>query len=147
MQMPLFSRFRWIGCWIGFFVLMFIPGVSQETLQAEFITSSIYGTVTLSDGTPFPGVFILLQSTEFSQQNNTISDDSGQFRFLDLPPGPYLITFEMQGFKTLQFPVDVSQGRDRRIIIVMEDLSDPDIVIDGPPWLDTSSVSRWDGYR
>jgi hypothetical protein len=71
-------------------------GASLATAQ------SFAGTVHDSSGAVLPGVTIEASSPALITKVRTgVSDESGQYRIPDLPPGTYKITFSLAGFATV----------------------------------------------
>jgi hypothetical protein len=70
-------------------------------------------TVDQASGKPIPGVAVTVGSPSLlGGPRSGVSDGQGFFRFVDLAPGSYLVTFEKQGFVTIeQREVDVRLGR------------------------------------
>lgn len=64
-------------------------------------TGSLYGTVVDPDGQDLPGVTITLTGPDGENQT-TVSDARGQFRFLGLSPGTYDLKLELDGFSPIQ---------------------------------------------
>lgn len=60
---------------------------------------SITGTVT-SDGAALPGVTVEARSTVLPQARVTTTDERGEYRLPSLPPGPYTLTFSLEGLQT-----------------------------------------------
>ncbi len=80
----------------------------------------IYGSVALADGSKVPGVLITLTGDTIGRLT-TISSEQGNFRFLQLPPGSYLLKFELEGFKTvIRKDIELSLGRSVTLNILME---------------------------
>jgi hypothetical protein len=65
---------------------------------AQLQGGSITGTVKDEQGGMLPGVVITAQGVDATQTFTT--DASGEFRFLNLAPGPYTVTATLQGFTT-----------------------------------------------
>jgi S1-C subfamily serine protease len=76
---------------------------------AQVATGSITGTVEDVSGAVLPGVTVTLTGERLigGAQSQT-TDTSGAYRFARLPPGAYVVKFELQGFK----------GVERRDIVV-----------------------------
>jgi outer membrane receptor protein involved in Fe transport len=69
---------------------------------AQVQTGSIVGVVTDVSGAVLPGVTITVTGDRLIGGAQTfITDASGSYRFDRLPPGDYQVTFELQGFKTV----------------------------------------------
>jgi hypothetical protein len=65
--------------------------------------SSFQGTVTDTSGAVLPGATVILESPDAvggAQQSTT--NEHGQYRFSDLPPGTYTLTASLTGFQTVK---------------------------------------------
>ncbi len=80
-------------------VLLMLGG----TLNARQQTGEITGTVLASDGTAMPGVLVEAQGNVPGGKRVTVTLESGQFRFLNLSPGTYDLTFSQPGFNTVKW--------------------------------------------
>ena len=59
-------------------------------------TGSIEGTVTDTTGAAVPGIAVKVSSTNLISAQTAITDDSGRFRILGLPPGKYMVAVEAE---------------------------------------------------
>ncbi len=66
---------------------------------AQLATGTITGTVQDEQGGVLPGVTVTLQGTD--RTTTSVTDETGRFRFLNLPPGMYKVTAGLQGFSTI----------------------------------------------
>src|SRR5690242_2190257 len=66
---------------------------------AQIQGGSITGTIKDDQGGVLPGVTVTAQGVDATQTFTT--DATGEFRFLNLAPGPYKVTASLQGFTTL----------------------------------------------
>ena len=65
--------------------------------------ATLAGTVRDISGAVLPGVTIEAASPVLLEKvRTTVTDASGLFRFPDLPPGPYSLSFMLQGFSTVR---------------------------------------------
>ncbi|MBI2185646.1 MAG: carboxypeptidase regulatory-like domain-containing protein [Acidobacteria bacterium] len=65
--------------------------------------SSITGTVRDTSGAVLPGVTIEAASPALIEKVRTaVTDGQGVYRIVDLRPGPYTVTFTLQGFNTFR---------------------------------------------
>jgi Carboxypeptidase regulatory-like domain len=94
----------------------------QEVLKAIFIlivlsvfgfaqagTSSITGNVSDATGSALPGVGISAINQDTGARLETVSNETGAYRFATLPPGPYRVEAELPGFNRLtRGPVTLS---------------------------------------
>lgn len=66
-------------------------------------TSSITGTVTDTSGAVLPGVEVEVSSPAMIERvRSTITDELGRYRFIQLRPGAYSVTFVLPGFNTVK---------------------------------------------
>src|SRR6266540_6259423 len=61
-------------------------------------TATLTGTVT-TGGKPLPGVTVTVSSPNLQGTRTTISGANGDFVFPSLPPGPYRVSFELEGMQ------------------------------------------------
>jgi catechol 2,3-dioxygenase-like lactoylglutathione lyase family enzyme len=70
---------------------------------AQVQTGSIVGAVSDSSGGVLPGVTVTLGGERLIGGVQTFTtDENGSYRFDRLPPGEYLVKFELPGFKTVE---------------------------------------------
>lgn len=80
-------------------------------------TGNFYGTARDAEARPMPGVVVMLTGPGAAQTVNT--DQSGDFHFLNLSPGPYRLTLEKPGFSIVSRDVTVLLGRNAVLTITM----------------------------
>jgi hypothetical protein len=110
-------------------------------------TGGIRGTVTIEEeGTALPGVTVTLRSPAMILDKlTTVTNDKGQYRFLNQAPGKYELTFEMSGFATvirknivvstnLTFTVDVQ--------LSVERIEETVVVTGQAPTIDRQSTAK-----
>ncbi|HEU4693389.1 MAG TPA: carboxypeptidase-like regulatory domain-containing protein, partial [Vicinamibacterales bacterium] len=79
----------------------------------SFAQSSITGVVRDTSGAVLPGVSVEAASDVLIEKvRSAVTDESGQYRILELRPGTYTVTFTLTGFSTvkraeLELPADV----------------------------------------
>src|SRR5437868_13898806 len=77
---------------------------------AQFQTGNIYGKVQAKDGSALPGVTIVL--TGVGAPQTTISDATGNFRFINLSPGSYSLKADLANYGTsTRAGITVNVGR------------------------------------
>src|SRR5262245_58072618 len=65
--------------------------------------SSLAGSVKDSSGAVLPGVAVEASSPALIEKSRlSTTDATGQYRFVDLPPGTYAVTFTLTGFTTIK---------------------------------------------
>jgi hypothetical protein len=66
-------------------------------------TAAIAGRVTDATGAVLPGVTVEAASPALIEKvRAVVSDDQGQYKIVDLRPGPYTVTFTLPGFSTVR---------------------------------------------
>jgi hypothetical protein len=94
--MELFRRA--VGLALCFAVLVGVPEA-----RGQVTTGSITGMVSDPSGAVLPGVSVTISGDRLiGGAQVQVSDASGAYRFDRLPPGTYNVTFELQGFRTLE---------------------------------------------
>jgi hypothetical protein len=74
------------------------PAYSQVT------TGTIVGSVTDESGAILPGVTVTLSGPGVAGTPSTVTTETGTYRFPQLPPGNYTLSFALQGFATVNRP-------------------------------------------
>ncbi len=83
---------------IRLLVVMAILGAGASLASAQ----SLAGTVRDTSGAVLPGVTIEASSPALITKVRTgVTDEAGQYRITDLPPGTYKVTFTLPGFATV----------------------------------------------
>jgi len=81
------------------FLLLLTPALAF----AQAGGASLAGTVKDASGAVLPGVTVEASSPALTEKTRTaVSDGSGQYRIIDLPPGTYTLTATLPGFNTVQ---------------------------------------------
>ncbi|MFQ5744203.1 MAG: carboxypeptidase regulatory-like domain-containing protein, partial [Acidobacteriota bacterium] len=89
--------------------------------EAQFARAGVGGTVTDPDGASLPGVTVtaLDEASGFSRTGVTTVD--GGFTFNGLQPGVYTLTFELQGFRTIERSgIKLTVGQTTELNITLE---------------------------
>jgi hypothetical protein len=75
----------------------------STTLVGQTVrTGRVEGTITDETGGTLPGVTVALTSPAVQvPQVTRVSDGSGEYQFVDLPPGTYRLVYELPGFTVL----------------------------------------------
>jgi len=92
-----------------FVVLMLVVGMAR----AQLSTATMFGTVTDSTGAAIPNAKATLVQTDTNFTRTFVTRNDGSYREEFLPIGPYKITVESPGFKTL--------NRNGIVLSVMQD--------------------------
>src|SRR5262245_37101365 len=83
-------------CSVVLLVLLLLPA-------AAFAQVAITGVVKDASGGVLPGVTVEAASPVLIEKvRSVITDDTGQYRIVDLRPGTYTVTFSLPGFSTVK---------------------------------------------
>lgn len=88
----------------------------------------MHGLVTDLNGTPLPGVNIIIQHSFMG----TSSDISGQYRIDNIPPGTYAIVYSMMGYKkNIQEQVELPAGLELMLNVELSEsvLKSPQVIV------------------
>ena len=99
-------------------ILLTLGMLNAQTSQ----TGTIGGSVVAEDGSVIPGVTVDLRSPAIVLEKMTaVTNEEGQFRFRNLAPGTYEITFTLEGMKTLiRKGIVVNVGSTTNLNVAME---------------------------
>jgi hypothetical protein len=90
---------------------LFVALVLVTLPAAALAQSSLAGSVRDASGAVLPGVTVEASSTALIEKTRTaVTDGSGQYRIVDLPPGTYDVVFSLSGFKMVRREGIVLQG-------------------------------------
>ena len=107
-------------------LLVILSSVLWPTLAAaQNGRGTITGTVKDSRGLELTSALIELQPSG----KRVASDDQGQFRITDVPPGEYTLTTSYVGFAPLSAPVKVDAGQTANVDVVLQVASQIDTVM------------------
>jgi Carboxypeptidase regulatory-like domain len=82
-----------------FLVLAWLVLISSSAFAQQGVRASITGVVKDTSGAVLPGVTVEAASPALIEKTRSaISDGTGQYRIIDLPPGTYTVTFALTGF-------------------------------------------------
>jgi hypothetical protein len=80
-----------------------VVGVALLMPAAALAQASITGVVRDSSGAVLPGVIVEASSPALIEKARTVATDGGgQYRFVDLRPGTYSVTFSLSGFNAIK---------------------------------------------
>ena len=87
--------------------------IAVASSLAQTGTTSVRGIVLDKMGAAIAGARVSISDTRQALQREVQTDDSGEYRFLALPPGTYILTVEKVGFRkslqtNLELPVNVA---------------------------------------
>jgi hypothetical protein len=108
---------------------------------AQVQNGNISGTVKDQQGGVLPGVTAVLHGADATR--STVSDASGEFRFLELAPGPYTLTFSIEGFQTIireNLIVEVGKHVDVALAMKVAPIKETVTVVAPTPLLDAKQT-------
>jgi len=74
------------------------------TVQAQTTTGGLLGVVRDANGGVVPGANVKATNAGTNAEFTAVSGDSGQYSLRGLPVGTYVVTVELQGFRTFRHP-------------------------------------------
>ena len=88
---------------IGTCLIALLIGTASPTRAQSGSTAAIAGEVTDATGGLLPGVTVEASSPALIEKVRTVvTDDRGQYKIIDLRPGPYTVSFSLPGFSTVR---------------------------------------------
>lgn len=102
-------------CSLAVFLALPLTALAQRT------TGDLRGTVTDESGAILPGVTVTIRGRTIPGAPTTVTNESGIYRFPNLPPGTYDITVELAGFGTqTQTGIPIQLGATAEIDVQMK---------------------------
>ncbi|HLE63311.1 MAG TPA: carboxypeptidase regulatory-like domain-containing protein, partial [Pyrinomonadaceae bacterium] len=89
-------------CLLPTVFLLLTVHCSLLTVTAQSTSATLSGTVEDTQGAVVPNVTVAVLNLDTSLQRQTITDESGSYVFVFLPPGRYRVTAEGKGFAKVQ---------------------------------------------
>lgn len=86
--------------------------------MSKDLTGSIHGTVVDDKREPLIGVVVSEEGSEPGDRM-AVTDAKGEYRFVELPPGQYTLTFTMTGFSNIRIQLVVGLGQTQKPTTVM----------------------------
>src|SRR4051812_32521099 len=88
---------------------------------SQAVKGTLLGTVTDSSGSTAPNAKVTITDANTALTRNTLTNESGNYIFPDLPPGVYTVVAELAGFKRSSRPgVEVQVNSSPRVDIVLQ---------------------------
>ncbi|HXW08568.1 MAG TPA: TonB-dependent receptor [Vicinamibacterales bacterium] len=90
------------------------------TVAAQGVqTGTISGSVTDAQQAVLPGVTVTAESSALQGARVAVSDATGAYIFRGLPPGQYVLRFELQGMRTVEEGAEVRLGGSTQVDVAM----------------------------
>ena len=122
-------------------ILLFLA-IGVAAVEGQSITGAVTGSVRDSSGGAITGNEVRLANIGTDVVNRTTTDEAGNFRFLLVPPGNYVIEAGAAGFKTFRregIIVEVDRSLAVPITLEIGQVSDTVEVHGGTPLLDPNT--------
>jgi outer membrane receptor protein involved in Fe transport len=111
------EEFMYLKKSLLFLVMVLLIGGICGYSYGQILTGSIRGTVKDESDAVLPGVTVELTSPALIGGSKiVVSNERGFFRFPDLPPGEYELSFSLEGFQTLK-QAGIIVGVDRTVTV------------------------------
>jgi hypothetical protein len=106
----------------GVFLGLFVHFTSIHAIsQSQTASGDIKGTVTDATGAVLPGATVTVTNIDTRVERSTVSDSSGNFRILLLPPGAYEVRLQVPGFSIYtRRPLQVTVGETVTVEAVLQ---------------------------
>jgi outer membrane receptor protein involved in Fe transport len=98
---------------VRFLVIGVFLAATGGVALAQGTTSELTGTVT-SEGKPLPGVTVTVTSPALQGTRTKVTGPNGGYTFLALPPGDYVVTFELEGLAPVKQDVRLALAQTAR---------------------------------
>lgn len=100
-------------------VLIAFASASPAVAQGN-PTGVIRGTVSDPAGLALPGVTVTVASPALQGTRSVVTSSNGDFMIPFLPPGEYVVTFELEGFGTVKHAVGVAMAETRPMQVKLD---------------------------
>ncbi len=123
------------------FVLVLAVLLSATPALAQLQSGTISGTATDEQGAVLPGVTITVRGLDATY--SAVTEGNGQFRFLNLAPGPYVVSAALQGFTTVvreNVIVQVGRSVDLPVALRLASVEETVTVTGESPIIDTKTT-------
>src|ERR1700722_14629029 len=107
-------RFSSLLVCLGLLLLLALRGAAQET------TGGLQGTVKDPSGAVVPNAKVVVTTSTLVGEKSLTTDNSGYYRFANLPPGHYTITGAGNGFETAKRELVLEVGHLPTVDFVLE---------------------------
>jgi hypothetical protein len=125
-----------------FRIVVLVALVSLAGSAAHAQQASIVGTAADETKAVLPGVSVTATDQAAGRQVNAITNEKGEFRLQNMPPGKYSVRAELSGFQTVMLKdVELLVGQNATIPFMMKlaSVSETLTVVGETPLVDTSS--------
>src|SRR5580704_12978784 len=89
-------------CVFSFVLLSSLPFTAVTSAYAQETTAGLQGTIKDGTGAVIPNATVTISSPTLVGDKTTLADKQGNYRFANLPPGPYVVNVSAKGFTSLR---------------------------------------------
>src|ERR1043165_4695955 len=89
---------RALACRVNLLLVLFLLAAGIPRAAAQFDTASVVGTVKDSSGATVPDAKVTLTNTQTGVSVVRTTQSDGNFEFVNVRPGVYVVTAEKSGF-------------------------------------------------
>ncbi|MGB2713759.1 MAG: TonB-dependent receptor [Vicinamibacterales bacterium] len=93
-------------------VAMLVSFAAGSVMAQGRQSGALSGRVTSTDGQPLPGATVTVTSASLQGERSAVADVNGVYRVAVLPPGDYIVKFEMSGMSSVERRTAISLGSD-----------------------------------
>jgi len=116
-------------------LLLIAPAVTAQT------TGEIVGKVTDEQGGALPGVTVEAKGSALQGARSAVTDATGSYHLVLLPPGTYTLTATLQGFAQIQKTATVALAKTSTELITMRPSASAEVTVTGEaPVVDTTTT-------
>jgi len=122
------------------FIVALLALCMSHPFMGQAVNGTLLGTVTDATGAAISNASVKATQTSTSALHESVTNESGNYTFPDLPPGSYVITVEATGFKKLTHEnIDLLSNSATRVDVNLQpgNVSETVIVSTAPPLLQT----------
>lgn len=102
---------------VALVIICALPRVGFPQARSEF--AAITGKAVDEQGGVLPGVTVHARNPETNLSRSAVTEADGTFRLLALPPGPYIVTAELQGFSKSEQRLTLTVGQEAQLTVKM----------------------------
>ncbi len=122
----------------SFFLVLCVSALAPFAVAQT--TGDITGHVTDEQGGVLPGVTVEARGPAFQGTRTSVTDASGVYRLVLLPPGVYKVTAALQGFARIESTITVSLGKTSFGDFKLRPTATAEVVVSGTaPLIDSES--------
>ena len=128
-----------------FLALLLASVLRPDAAHAQFDAATVLGTVRDSSGAVVPGATVTLKNLSTNITASAVSDEHGNYQFLNVRIGSYSVRAELQGFSIAEaenVPVTVNARLRVDLVLTVGNLGETVVVTGAARLLETESSDR-----